>query len=306
MFAIEDDSLNFVEIFDEFPGKHAHTFSMTVCACGHTGGRMVSTTTRHRNFLPIMMCGYCGSLRANPYFTPETAAYYYENVYGPVKRKGEAPVTLFERQRGESYRPFLSSYLDRFASVLDYGGGAGGKTVDLLSDRKFVALHEVESDYSQAGYDAGLHRHSDGARYDLLVVSHVIEHLIDPLEQMREIIKSYAAAGGLILVATPILERHKPEKWLRLFHFAHKYYFNHNALIGLMEACGTEFIDHDGEDAYLFKVSKAPGDPRARYEKGAAVTAKALERAGGAVSLLSRAKRLLKGPTEKAPAAPIF
>ncbi|MDN3718989.1 methyltransferase domain-containing protein [Roseibium salinum] len=77
-------------------------------------------------------------------------------------------------------------------------------------------------------------------KYDLVVVSHVIEHMIDPVRQINEIISQCCRPDGLLLVATPIIDRQPARQWLQHFHIAHKYYFTHDALIGLMAGLGGQ------------------------------------------------------------------
>lgn len=297
LFPIDDDRLDYRDGFDEFPGRRAHAFEFTLCACGHEAGRLVATTTRHRNFLPVMACARCGTLRANPYFTRETAGHYYAHVYGPVKRQGMTPEKLQARQRGDSLAPFLAPHLDGVGSVLDFGGGAGGRTIELIAPGRTVALHEVEGDYSAAAYRAGLARHEEGTRYDLVVVSHVIEHLLDPRAEIGEVIERHCTPGGLILVATPLIDHHPSHKWLRLFHFAHKYYFGSEALTGFMAELGAELVAKDGVETFLFRLGRQPdeGFAAACYARGAATTARAIRAAELRLPLRRLRRRLGRG-----------
>lgn len=254
LFDFNKMNYKYREEFDEFPAIEEHAFQFTKCVCGSTDFVVVSTVSRHRNFLPIVACTTCGTLRANPYFTEETASHYYRNVYGNVKRSDRSPQQLFREQRKGSLVPFFSDLIDQFDSVLDYGGGAGGRTAEFMERGKTVALHEVESRYSQYAYECGLERHDSARRYDLVVVSHVIEHMIDPVKQMKEIIDTCCTPDGLLLIATPIIDLQPARQWLQHFHISHKYYFTHDALIGMMAALGCTLIKESGKDSYLFRV----------------------------------------------------
>ena len=278
LFDITDDKLEYSEIFDEFPGISAHSLEYTACFCGETKGQLLADTTRHRNFQPVIACAKCGSLRANPYFTADTVSHYYGEVYGPVKRKDEPAEQLQARQRVASLAPFLEPHLDHVDSILDFGGGAGGRVLDLMDGKRTVALFEVEGTYSAAGYAAGLAHHEPGRRYDLVVVSHVIEHLLDPTADIAKVIAEHCQPDGYLLVATPIIDRVKARKWLRLLHIAHKYYFTHDALIGLIGSLGGTMVAEDGVDTYLFRLGAPVAEPRVRaaYARGAAMTRRAV------------------------------
>lgn len=279
LFDFNRNNYKYREEFDEFPEIENFDLRFTKCICGETNSYIVSTTSRHRNFLPIVACSNCGTLRANPYFTEQTAAHYYSNVYGKVKREDRTPKQLFDEQRSKSLAPFLSEFANEFSTILDYGGGAGGKTAEFLSSRKQVALHEVESNYSQYAYEQGITPYSEGTQYDLVVISHVIEHLIDPVSQMTKIIADCCKKDGLLLVATPIIDRQRARQWLQHFHSAHKYYFAHNALVGLMAELGCTLVKHNNNDTFLFRVGveKDPALVAQNYAEGAKSTKNLVE-----------------------------
>jgi SAM-dependent methyltransferase len=280
LFDINNGDYKFREEFDEFPDIEKHTVEYTRCTCGSTEATVVSTVSRHRNFQPIVACEHCGTLRANPYLTEETAAHYYRNVYGNVKRTDRSPQQLFREQRALSLVPFFEGVMDRFETVLDYGGGAGGKTADFLDKGKVLSLYEVENKYSQFAFENGILPHDPSKRYDLVVVSHVIEHMIDPVRQMRQIIDECCTPGGLLLVATPIIDRQRAGQWLQHFHIAHKYYFTEDALIGLMAGLGCKLVKQNNADAFLFEVgAEADGEAVERhYRAGAKRTRAAIAR----------------------------
>ncbi|MEP3278160.1 MAG: class I SAM-dependent methyltransferase [Stappiaceae bacterium] len=274
LFDFNNNRHKYREEFDEFPHIENHDFRFTKCICGNTRSYLISTVSRHRNFLPIVACSGCGTLRANPYFSEETAAHYYGQVYGKVKREGRTPEQLFNEQRKKSLSPFLSEFKEEFSTVLDFGGGAGGKTSELRSLGKSISLHEVEGEYSQFAYAQGILPYDSTLKYDLVVVSHVIEHMIDPVTQMGEIVRDCCTENGLLLVATPIIDRQRSRQWLQHFHIAHKYYFTHDALIGMMAALGCSLIHQNHKDAYLFKVGVDPDSDfvSSSYAKGAEKT----------------------------------
>lgn len=265
LFDFNNRNYKYREEFDEFPEIEDHDFRFTKCTCGESASYVVSTVSRHRNFLPIVACSHCGTLRANPYFTGETAAHYYGKIYGKVKREGKTPEKLFAKQQDMSLVSFLADVTDDFSSVLDYGGGAGGRTADFLSKGKSVSLHEVEDEYSRYAFSQGIEPYDKSRTYDLVVVSHVIEHMIDPVSQMAEIIRDCSTENGMLLVATPIIDRQRARQWLQHFHIAHKYYFNHNAFLGLMAGLGCSLIKQNNADAYLFRTG---GKPDLDYVEG--------------------------------------
>ena len=258
LFDFNDSHHKYREVFDEFPDIENFDFRFTTCSCGSTRSFVISTVSRHKNFMPIVACADCGTLRANPYFTAETATHYYGKVYGKVKRAAMTPEKLFADQRQRSLAPMLGNLSEAFETVLDFGGGAGGKMFDLLEKGKTVFLHEVEDEYSQFAYTQGIQPYDKTQKYDLVVVSHVIEHMIDPSTQMADLIRDCCTENGLLFVATPIIDRQRARQWLQHFHIAHKYYFTHDSLIGLMAGLGCTLVTHNNADGFLFRVGGEP------------------------------------------------
>lgn len=258
LFSINDNSLAYDENFDEFPNRCKHSFHPSVCICGERDGLIIANTSRHRNFLPILACSNCGSLRSTPYFSADTAKHYYGEVYGAVKRHATTPEELQHRQLETSIKLVLGSYYEHASSILDFGGGAGGRTLEGVKDGKKVALIEVEGEFSETAYAAGIKPHVNGDRYDLVVISHVIEHLLDPKAEIGSIIKDYCKTDGLLYIATPIIEETKTRKWLGLFHIAHKYYFTRKSLEGLLFELGARPEANIGRDGVVFKITGVP------------------------------------------------
>lgn len=115
--------------------------------------------------------------------------------------------------------------LDRDMSVLEVGCGRGSKT-DFLRSQGFTDILGVEKNEYQVRecckrglravtLDEFSDRHSED-RFDLLVLSHIIEHFdFDNLVQFIDGYLKFLRPGGLLLIATPMLH---PHFWLDLDH----------------------------------------------------------------------------------------
>lgn len=300
LFSINDISLAYDVNFDEFPDRYKHSFHPSVCICGERDGLIIADTSRHRNFLPILACSNCGSLRSTPYFSADTATHYYGEVYGAVKRHATTPGELQLRQLETSIKLVLGSYYESASSILDFGGGAGGRTLEGVKDGKTVALIEVEGEFSEAAYASGIKPHVNGDRYDLVVISHVIEHLLDPKAEIGSIIEDYCKADGLLYIATPLIEETKTKKWLGLFHVAHKYYFTRKSLEGLLYELGARPEANIGKDGVIFKITGGPmpDQAMAAYKQSRKLVLQKLKYENGLLSRISP-KRLFRKAVQK-------
>lgn len=223
--------------FDELGDTRNFSFRHYDCACGGRDYRIVSTTTRHYNCFTVVQCLDCGTLRINPYLTEADTDRYYQEVYGAVKRKARTPETLYRMQSRDAAElaGFLRAHLagDAARSVLDFGGGAGGRMDALLKAGFEIHLREPDEAYLAHGVSLGMVRDDGSRRHDCVVLSHVLEHVNHPVEFLRHLRQDRMTPRGLLYVEVPVLGWRRP--LLRDLHIAHKFYFS---LASLRHVCG--------------------------------------------------------------------
>ena len=97
----------------------------------------------------------------------------------------------------------------------DYASSVGIKVIDSLDDDTLAG------------------------KFDVIILSHVIEHLANPTEVLEQL-KTFLKEDGLILIATTYAEtsilRHKIISFLPEIHLAHKYYFTRYSLSRMMKS----------------------------------------------------------------------
>ena len=71
-------------------------------------------------------------------------------------------------------------------------------------------------------------------KFDLIVISHVVEHLFDPVKYLRALKNKYLAEGGSILIEVPNFFG----KAASVFDFPHLHYFHDATLRLLMKKAG--------------------------------------------------------------------
>lgn len=244
LFDYNDNSLSFTERHDETGGRlKEFSFRYYDCFCGHAEYRIVATTSRHHNHFDIVQCLGCGTLRMNPYLSDESIVTYYKEVYGPVKRKGISAEGLYARQAkdSEKLRDILAPHLKPESLLLDYGSGAGGK-MDALKTSGFSGVHvfDYDKNYMDYALQKGFRAHSDGTRYDMVVLSHVIEHINHPVPFLQELAKTHLKASGLVYLEVPLIENLK--RFLHDIHLAHKFYFTREGLTLLAAMAGYSVV----------------------------------------------------------------
>jgi len=245
----------FKDIHDE-TGKQLKefTFKYYDCFCGCADYEVVSTATRHKNHFNVVRCANCCTLRINPYMSEESVADYYKTVYGPVKRKNIEPKALYKRQKQSSPELFknLSTFCKAGDAILDYGSGAGGRLDEFKnSNYSNLNIFDYDKNYLEFGIESGFKKHDPKNKYKLIILSHVIEHINDPVTALKDLAKNLAS-DGYIYLEVPMYEN--TQHLLGDFHLGHKFYFTNMSLNYLGNISGLEKVA-EFHNAILFKAA---------------------------------------------------
>jgi len=247
------------EVHDETGGRLKDlSFQYYDCFCGHAGYKIVSTTTRHHNHFDIVQCGKCGTLRMNPYLSDASIETYYKEIYGVIKRKDMTAEALFARQSNSADHIYgiVAPLIPKDGAILDYGSGAGGRMAKLQAEGySNIHLFDFDKKYLDYGVGMGFKAHTEGNRYDMVTMSHVLEHVNDPLAFLQRLVKDYLKPGGKVYIEVPMFEQHV--KLLGDFHLAHKFYFTAGSLEILAKIAGCKKV-YEEEDVLVVTPSEAP------------------------------------------------
>lgn len=228
------------------------------CCCGSAGQGDVAIALEDRYGLPFsqVLCRCCGVIRSGKAFHPDVIGEFYEveyrSLYSGSKTAGRA---FFDDQYQTGLRfgrTFLAKIpADRRGSVLEIGCGAGG-ILKALEDSGWGPVTGVDlgGDYLEFGRNAGLNLLRGDYRslipagsQQLVVLSHVLEHLPDPLQALRDV-KALIRPGGYLLIEVPgILNLHRSYAFVsHYFQGAHIYNFSLDHVAFMLRACGFEVV----------------------------------------------------------------
>src|ERR1700730_1146660 len=193
------------------PKMPKEEFFNSCLICGATDLRDL---TSNRNFgINIIQCNACYFVQSE-FVSDRALESYYRNFYrGQLDEQGIAA----HREKGLAQAKGQMAYLLeqqpglKISAALDYGTAEGslGHELRAISDKvwvtemdpQFVALLKadplltlVEHEELASGAFAGF--------FDLVCISHVLEHLTDPYEAM-DVFTSVLKPGGLLLVDIP-------------------------------------------------------------------------------------------------------
>ena len=251
-----------------------------VCAACET--RNFESLQYHDRFglgFGAFICRSCGLVSTSPRIKDEQLPEYYRRFYLPLTmgvEGSDAPKFLVSSEQGAKIYSFVAPYfLSRSETVLDVGEvgcGPGGNLAAIRDQFARDGMHarvtgceysEHYADYAsnqlgityvQGGLDELLAGHY---QFDLLVLSHVFEHMVD-LRQVKEKLLRLLKPQGLLYVEVPGLLSFQEKAYYqaelrRFLTHAHVYNFSLASLMAVMQPTFEAMVGNEDVQA-LFKV----------------------------------------------------
>lgn len=196
-----------------------------------------------------------GLIRTDPYYSSDYLEHFYRKHYRLLYSQKE---TSFSRMlcdqiyRGSSALDYLKPFLTpKHTRVLDYGCGMGGQ----LFPFKHAGFDTFGCDYGEElinqGKKLGLNLLNGGLEsitsqgaFDIIVLSHVIEHIPNIREFLIKL-KTSTHRDSLIFISVPgVLNIHQAYKgnFLSYLQNAHVWHFTSSTLARLLEDCGYSVL----------------------------------------------------------------
>lgn len=197
----------------------------------------------------IIKCKSCGLISLYPIPSLQELIEYYPDSYHsyntPVSSITKKLNYLTLRKRAENYKKLIGSR----GNILDVGC-ADGHHFDILNkfgNWKFTGI-EFNDKVAEIGRKAGreiytdtLENHNfDGRTFDLIIMNHLLEHVIDPVETLNAANRLLNPSGYLVGEIPNIksLDYFVFRKYWGGLHIPrHIYFFNPITLSKLMERC---------------------------------------------------------------------
>lgn len=217
--------------------------------CGSTHNRVISPyhgVSPLFNNLKIYACDACSMMFAAPQPSEkeleEYNAHYFDNAHGGAS---ENKISLaFFRGIARLRYAFVNQYLVKHNTVadtvLEIGPGHGYFAENWLMRRPSTAYYAVESDAScfQSLEATGVHIvHGTPPASDLVVMSHVLEHITQPVSFVQHF-TAQLNKGGVLFIEVPCLDwKHKP------MIEPHLLFFDKSTMKKLLEKAGFEKIE---------------------------------------------------------------
>lgn len=203
----------------------------------------------------------CGLVFLNPRWSSKTYGRFYEKYYDDLYRLELKPdygiegVIQHMEQVWERSRASLDNS-DEIQKILDIGCGSGHGLTYLKAQIPGVDIYGIEAspeccrilekevgavlvDNDVDGPWTGAYKE----KFDFIVMRHVVEHLLSPIETLSRL-RTALAPGGLLYIAVPdmihprVILRDYKNWWEYYFRAVHPYYYCRETLFATLEAAG--------------------------------------------------------------------
>ena len=155
----------------------------------------------------VYQCENCKLMFLNPRLNDVEASIVNENLIKDFKFKTPKieNISPFDIEKEKRIRELTSKYMDKEAqTILDYGG-ADGRMCIYLRDKYKCQVMELTKYIMHEGieYLGDNMECLKNRQYDMILLSHVLEHLHAPLESLIYLRNHLKLTSGIIIISVP-------------------------------------------------------------------------------------------------------
>lgn len=179
--------------------------------CGENNLTIISEIDRYGFYYPTAICSDCGNVQQKAYYRDDVLQDFYSNYYRKIYGN-QTPSELFSDQRaqGKLIYDFVASVCQP-QSVLEVGCGAGG-ILGVFSEKGCEVLGlDFDDEYLHMArqnnvpvINGSLDRIDADQKFDCIVLSHVLEHIVNPVAFLKRL-RGHLSDGGTIYIEVPSL-----------------------------------------------------------------------------------------------------
>jgi len=235
-------------------GKSYPLCKVDTCICQNTSFHKISEQDRYGIPVGASICDNCGLVFLTPRICDDFLSTFYERdyrkLYGSKDASDEAYLSRSLR-RGESIVSFLSGKnitesVDKVA--VEIGCGVGG-ILRVIQNKGWSAVGcDYDADCIESAKESGINAFVGGIeelidrkiKADLIILSHVLEHLPDPVDFLQNV-KRILSRDGVIYLEVPGLLNSKVN-FFKSIQVAHLYYFDLDNLVRILRKQAFKWI----------------------------------------------------------------
>ncbi len=244
------------------------------CICENYDFELLSNKDRYGLYNPTVICKNCGLIQNNPHMNEQSYIDFYKSDHRKLFFGEKLPtedVFRTEYKRGEEIFWFLKESGIINESIKDFnifevGCGSGG-ILQFFKENGFEVqgcdLDEQYLDYGKKKYNLNLHFGTlKEIKFEklpnIIIYSHVLEHILNPKEELTQIKKILKKDGYLYIEVPGVknLVKTYDMNFLLFLINAHVYYFSLTTLTNLLSSNGFKLIKGNNVIRSIFQVSE--------------------------------------------------
>ena len=263
---IQQDSLNNFKLKIK-SGEYKKT--TLGCICGNDNKQFLSKIAEKDRFgidVNYFLCNICGLIFQKHPLSKLSLTEFYKNEYNKLyKARISSLEVLFDKasKRGNRFYDLIKQLgiMNKINTVFEAGCATGANLYPFYIEKKTVSGFDYDDYLLNYGRNKGLplfnfdeEKGNVGEKYDLIISSHVAEHVLNPIDFIRNQIKRLKVGKYFLLEVPGIFFFHKNNKSIidNLVN-AHIYYFHEAFLINLIKILGLRVIYSDQRCTLIFQ-----------------------------------------------------
>ena len=212
------------------------------CLCGNVDLQLdVTISNKDRYGIPCknLLCKKCGLIRISEKLDNDSTSKFYNNEYRDIYDGEElASASFFEEQKayGMKFKALVEAHTKKedILNVFEIGCGAGGILYPFYKEGKKVSGCDFGYKYLKFGISKGLDIYegeisvlkTPKKSQDLIILSHVLEHINEPIKFINEIAE-YINDEKYLLIEVPGIFDIKKSYFNPLLYFQNAHTFNY-------------------------------------------------------------------------------
>jgi SAM-dependent methyltransferase len=217
-----------------------------LCVCGGAVFDLLASIDRYGVRQQTVLCTQCGLVSSNPRMSAdEYQAFYCSDLYRRIYSGADYLESCRARYNGETGRHIYEATRRHRAvqsgtRVLEIGAGGGWNLLPFQRAGAEVIGLDYSPSLVELGRRAGIPMVEGGleqmtGEYDIIVLSHVLEHFLDPVSALVRI-RSHMAIGGVLFIEVPNILNFG----MGQLQSAHTFYFSPRTLENIVGCVGLK------------------------------------------------------------------
>lgn len=242
-----------------------YVFEDAICpVCSNKNFELLSEKDRYGLYMPVVICKICGLVQSSPRMNQESFNLFYDNEYRKLYVGSEIPQNDFfsmQYNRGKAIYDYIKNNgITIGETIIEIGCGAGGVLKYFKDNGHNVIGYDLGTEYINYGknqYNLDLFTgtiettiNQLNIKPNLIIYSHVFEHILDPNKELEQI-KKLLAIDALLYIEVPGIKNihNNYNNFLKYLQNAHVYHYTLRTLNNIMNKngykmkCGNEVIN---------------------------------------------------------------